>query len=53
VNMLLMPEALRDLQVVDAGGFTLETVKKWSLEKLIVPESAEAIAELVRQRDDL
>lgn len=53
VNMLLMPEALRDMQVVDAGGFTLETVKKWSQEKLISPESAEAIAELVRVRDNL
>ncbi len=51
VNMLLMPEALRDLQVVDAGGFTLETVKKWNQEKIIGPESSEAIAELVRQRD--
>jgi len=50
-NMLLMPEALRDLQVVDAGGFTLETVKKWNQEKIIGPESSEAIAELVRQRD--
>jgi len=53
VNMLLMPEALRDLQTVDAGGFTLETVKKWAQERLISPESAEAIAELVRVRDKL
>lgn len=46
-NLVLMPEAVRDMQRADTTTFTLDTIKTWRKEDLITPESAEAIAEVV------
>lgn len=46
-NLLVMPEAFRDTQALKPVGFTIDTIRKWSNEKLIEPESAQAIAAIV------
>ncbi|MBL9113674.1 MAG: hypothetical protein JNJ83_01610 [Verrucomicrobiaceae bacterium] len=46
-NLLVMPEVFRNTLSLKPVGFTIDTVRKWSNEKLIVPESAQAIAEVV------
>jgi hypothetical protein len=50
VNMVLMPELVRDMQTHEPRGFTLETVKKWREEGIITPESAKDMYELIEAK---
>jgi hypothetical protein len=47
VNLILMPESMRDLQGIKVTDFTTDNIKKWRAENIITPLSAEAIAEIV------
>ena len=42
-NLVLMPKGMRDMQTDDLTGFTPELDKKWLSERIIVPESHQAI----------
>ena len=47
VNLVLMPESLRDMQSDKVTSFTTDTIKKWRSENIITPESADAIAQII------
>jgi hypothetical protein len=50
VNMVLMPEPVRDMQTHEPRGFTLDTIKKWREEAIITPESAKDMYELIESK---
>jgi hypothetical protein len=47
VNLVIMPKAAQDLQTHDLRGFSTDTIKKWREEKIITPESAKDIYDMV------
>jgi hypothetical protein len=46
-NLVIMPKAAQDLQTHELREFTTETVKKWREEKIITPQSAKDIVDLL------
>jgi hypothetical protein len=52
-NLVIMPKSAQDLQTHDLREFTQETVKKWREEKIISPQSARDLVDILdamRQR---
>lgn len=49
-NLVLMPKTMRDLQSNDLQGFTPELAKKWLAERIITPESHQAIMEILSSK---
>ena len=46
-NLVLMPKRMRDMQNEDLTGFSPEMSKKWLSERIITPESHQAILEIL------
>ncbi len=46
-NILLMPKCMRDMQSDDLNGFTPEMAKRWLGERIITPESYQAIIDIL------
>lgn len=46
-NLVLMPKTVRDLQSNDLSGFTPDLAKKWLAERIITPESHQAILDIL------
>lgn len=49
-NLRLMPEAVRAMTSVRASKATAELARKWATDKIIFPETARAISDLVEQK---
>jgi hypothetical protein len=47
VNLVLMPEAARDMQTHEVRGFTNEHIKKWREEGVISPASAKDLYDII------
>ncbi len=49
-NLVLMPKTMRDLQSNDLSGFTPDMAKKWLSERIITPESHQAIMDILASK---
>jgi hypothetical protein len=52
VNLVLMPESVRDMQSHEPRGFTMDTIKKWREEAVITPQSAKDLYELLESQKE-